>query len=75
MNIPKRIEALEQTFIKEPIIVLCEDADGIQYTMTMREMLDKGYGLIKCLSGADPDELWDYLKSIQEYAEKGDNNE
>lgn len=70
MNIPKRIEELEQAFIKDPIIVLCEDDNGIQYTMTMHEMVSKGYGLIKCLSGDDPDELWEYLKSIQEYAEK-----
>ena len=67
-DILTRLEFLEASRRRDPLIVLAEDDDGNTARMTVKEMLDSGRGFVRVVSGSRLADLDDLLSVYHEIA-------
>lgn len=64
MNTQTRLERLEKRMIPDPLIVIAKLPNGETAQMTVSEMLQRGAGFCKVVSGSDMNDLDRILATI-----------
>lgn len=67
-DIKKRLEALEMAYKQDPLIVKCEDPEGKEHFLKMRDFIESNYTFKGVVSGSSLEDLDLLLQGIKEAA-------